>query len=378
MSSAFEDYQSLYTSGIIVFYAAISLLIQTFFYGIYFLLVPFSLYIMRQRRARAKNLVLCTIFMFTLSTAFWASSVIGFLVRLYAFFISESIPLAQAVYTWSALPNAIILLNYIITDAVVVWRAWVLCKDDHPKLLLLPMIALGFTTISVIGTIVIRVTLIALQVTGRTDNPDSLPLTGGINITQVGGFFMSLLTNILATSIISHKAWKHRQLIKHVLYDDPETTTTSKVQHILALLVESGLLYITSGITVLIAVLVRLPVVGTIGDIYMPINGQIVGIYPTIVLVIVSMQRSMDTTTFMPQGPSSVDLEFAVPAPRLNPTSSTATMSTMRSLSSSSSHRTMADGSTTDHNYVLNLPDGIIGKSLGVMTRFDLEHNKSQ
>ena len=31
-----------------------------------------------------------------------------------------------------------IVLQYALTDGVVVWRAWVICRDDHRKLLTAP------------------------------------------------------------------------------------------------------------------------------------------------------------------------------------------------------------------------------------------------
>lgn len=100
---------------------------------------------------------------------------------------------------------------------------------------------------------------------------------------------VSLLTNILSTSIVGLKAWKHRQWIKHDL--KLAHTKTSRSEKVLVLLIESGLFYCISGVssiqsglftlaltkrqaTVLICSVVRLPV-GTLGDIYTPVNVQI-------------------------------------------------------------------------------------------------------
>ncbi|KAK0243188.1 hypothetical protein EDD85DRAFT_319644 [Armillaria nabsnona] len=47
--------------------------------------------------------------------------------------------------------------------------------------------------------------------------------------------------------------------------------------------------------TVLIATLIRLPY-GTLGDVYTPVNIQFAGIYPTIVLLLVSRQGALNET----------------------------------------------------------------------------------
>ena len=57
-----------------------------------------------------------------------------------------------------------------------------------------------------------------------------------------------------------------------------------------------SLLYIQ--VTVLVATVIRLPE-GTLGDLYTPVNVQIAGIYPSIVLLLVNHERSLDRTIFI-------------------------------------------------------------------------------
>ncbi|PSR77963.1 hypothetical protein PHLCEN_2v7621 [Hermanssonia centrifuga] len=75
----------------------------------------------------------------------------------------------------------------------------------------------------------------------------------------------------------------------------------------MALIIESGIIYCISGAFALFATFIRLPY-GTLGDIYTPINVQIAGIYPTIVLVLVGLERSMNDTTF----PNSIQVDAAL------------------------------------------------------------------
>jgi len=294
MSSSTDTCQSTHEDGIAVIFDVLSLIFQSLLYGVFAVLLPYSLYKIRHRKAKVNILMKSIIFMFTLSTICWIMTVIAVILRIHAYFVAPSSTNLRNSAILITITNAIILVNYIITDGVVVWRAWVLCKDDHPVLVKIPIALLIITAVSVAGTIVIRGILIVFQLNGEYTTEANAQLSIAIDVSQVAGFAMSLLTNVVATSVIAHKAWKHRQLLKNVLSDGG----TSKVQKILELLLESGGLYILSGIVTLIAILTPLPNVGTVGDVYMPINGQIVGIYPTLVLVLVGMQRSMDNATF--------------------------------------------------------------------------------
>lgn len=214
--------------------------------------------------------------------------------------------------------------QYVFTDAIVVWRAWVLCRVEYRKTLFVPIAFLLLTSrtllqlvlsfsfisrevpaVSVFTTIGIRT---ATYFTAAGPNaPSSNPLIHALDICQVSNLVWSLLTNITATAIISHKAWyvraplkirliiwltlyrRHRLVIKEGLTNIRNKTTRS--ERILALLIESGFLYCISGVslvypqfethaltflkaTVLLATVIHLPF-GTLGDIYTPINIQI-------------------------------------------------------------------------------------------------------
>ncbi|EJD43360.1 hypothetical protein AURDEDRAFT_167442 [Auricularia subglabra TFB-10046 SS5] len=74
--------------------------------------------------------------MFMVSTAFWAASVAKFLFRIKAHFIFPSLVLKNSPNV--AFLNAAMLVNYVIADAVVVSRAWTLCREESPHLVYVP------------------------------------------------------------------------------------------------------------------------------------------------------------------------------------------------------------------------------------------------
>ncbi|KAJ4498555.1 hypothetical protein C8R41DRAFT_864735 [Lentinula lateritia] len=223
-------------------------------------------------RAR-KILFGMTVFMFLLSTANWIASISTLIQLLQAWFLAPD-PDSRSVPTYLPFFSALILVNYILTDGVVVWRAWVLCSVDGTKSLMMCFFMLGLATVSVCTTIVIRIILL---IDKRRSPELNSRLTQGIDVTQVATLVLSLATNSLATFLISLKAWR------------------SKAGKIFALLIETGIIYSISCLTVLMSTLIPLKE-GTLGDLYTPVNTQLAGIYPIVVLVLVTQNHTLDRT----------------------------------------------------------------------------------
>ncbi|KAE9387126.1 hypothetical protein BT96DRAFT_838091, partial [Gymnopus androsaceus JB14] len=180
---------------------------------------------------------------------------------------------------------------YSLTDGVVVWRAWVLCRNDSRAAYMYPFSSSAvLSVISETATIVIRIALTATPASNTTVNAH---LSRAIDITQVANLALSLLTNLTATTTVSLKAWYsilYCVSSSCMFFSGPSQPKTGKV---LVLIVESGVLYSISLITVLIATVIPLPL-GTLGDLYTPVNCQLAGIYPLIVLIMVNKERTLD------------------------------------------------------------------------------------
>jgi len=116
-----------------------------------------------------------------------------------------------------------------------------------------------------------------------------------IDIAQVSNLVLSLLTNIIATSIIATKSWKYRKSLISYNVDGYTSTLASKA---LGFLVESGMLYILLGAIAFASTFIRL-CFATLGDILMPVGVQFAGIYPIIVLLVVDLFKS---TSYLPSG----------------------------------------------------------------------------
>ncbi|KAK7433472.1 hypothetical protein VKT23_015480 [Stygiomarasmius scandens] len=289
-------YEEIREGGFLILYHSGHVLVivpQTLVYSMYASLMPIATYIMLKRGLRTKTqkfLFGMSLFMFVLATVYWTLSFAS-LIRLIQIWFFE--PWATEKQSELFLPmwNAIILLNYVLTDGVVVWRAWVLCQDYSRKFLYLAIFFLICSAFSVTATIIIRL----LLYTTEENSPVHHDLARAIDITQVANLVLSILTNVTSTSIISVKAWRFRRVLKQMLRVAKRRRTSGS--RIMMLLVESGIIYCLSCITVLVATLIPLER-GTLGDIYTPVNVQLAGMYPVVVLLFVNGEYSLEQTEF--------------------------------------------------------------------------------
>ncbi|KAH8103609.1 hypothetical protein BXZ70DRAFT_742410 [Cristinia sonorae] len=323
----------MYNSGHVI-----GIIPQSILYGIYSCLISMSSYMMLKKGLKTKSrrfLFGMTLAMYAYATLYMVMSTANLILFIKGWFLDIEArgPHGDAIQLFSAIG----LINYVLTDGVVVWRAWVLCRDDSRNGLMVSLGFLALACLSVTSTIAIRIGLFV-----ATKGQLNKHLSRAIDITQVANLVFSLLTNFTATSIVALKAWRHRRFFTEMRVRDSKTHSS----RIMALLIESGFFYCISLITVLVATVIRLPV-GTFGDLYTPVNVQLAGIYPIVVLLLVNHERSLDHTMFV----NSVAVHVSGMASTGNPTRSAARpMSTVLfrsnpSRASSQSHTTITSES---------------------------------
>ncbi|KAI0056933.1 hypothetical protein BV25DRAFT_1920576 [Artomyces pyxidatus] len=268
----------------------ISTLFLGLFYGAYIVLMIGSVYTLIRRQGgelQSKP----SIAMLSLIGIMFSAATIAFALQLPPFLrqLPSLIDPTVAGTPWSNRRTNIIVsvgavsvrINYVLSDAIVVWRALVLWGSDFKIFAILAIFMLGTTAAA--GT---DVGLSLAQLFGTLDVVDdqSAVKGGERSLILVGP---TLGTNVVATSLIAYKAWRHRAFIRENLIG---LSSVTKVQKILALLVESGIIYCIVWIFYLLASFRVFPAVGfAVMD---SIMVQIAGIYPTIIIVLVSLQKS--------------------------------------------------------------------------------------
>ncbi|KAF9254754.1 hypothetical protein L218DRAFT_951312 [Marasmius fiardii PR-910] len=177
--------------------------------------------------------------------------------------------------------EALFLINMIVGDSIVIWRAWVLCQNSRfQKLVYLPIVML---LTSFVFTIV---ALDCLFLNGF-GNDSSIPAGSKMcRWSEAIAWGLSLATNILSTGSIAIIAWQHRQFMKEHLRGG-ESRTLTRSERVLFILVESGFIYCLFWSNTQRDFITFLKVfLDAVGD-------QISGLYPTCIIILVNMQQSM-------------------------------------------------------------------------------------
>ncbi|KAI0254092.1 hypothetical protein BJV78DRAFT_1280488 [Lactifluus subvellereus] len=272
-------------------YRVIVVLGQTLVYGIYLSLISILTYVMTRNglETQTHRIVFALMwFMFALSTMYWISSVVGTFWIIVAWF-STLDPSTHNAPIWPSMFTTVLLINYIITDGVVVWRTWVLCADQSRAVLMIPVVTLIIDFFFYATAVGVRGASSIVRPPGHLKTHRNF--TNIIYVAQAGHLGLSLLTNVLATSIIAFKAWKHRKSLSEVFGHK-----TSQASRILSLLIESGMLYIVIGVFSFASVFIHLPG-HTLADIFQPVAVQLAGMYPIAVLLLVRRRAANDTVT---------------------------------------------------------------------------------
>ncbi|KAJ7495839.1 hypothetical protein B0H11DRAFT_2000814 [Mycena galericulata] len=294
--------QSFKSVGETLMYIIFDLVAQTFFFGVYTVLVFLSTRTLLKRGLKTQtNYVMFSVisFMYLLSAAYWAYSIAEVADRMSFYISAPQNPLGSIkisnhdnVTEWSPLFNAVILMNFVLSDGVVVWRARVICHGKLRKYLWFTIVFLLLTATAVLITIGFRAT--AFVESPIANLPKGNFLNPGINILQISALSLSLASNVSATAVVGVTVWRHRRILRSAF---GEGQTKTRAGQTLVLVVESGVLYCIFALTLLLACLIRLPH-GTLGDLYTPISVLIAGAYPPIVILLVSVKPSLNEPHF--------------------------------------------------------------------------------
>ncbi|KAJ7680706.1 hypothetical protein DFH06DRAFT_1315450 [Mycena polygramma] len=287
-SLASDSTDSMLSEGNSVMYYTFGLVAQTLVFGkdLYY-----SDFHVDSDAATRINTIMFSItsFMYLLAAAYWGYSLfyVGDRIQVYIKLSTNERDFSSgtdAIRRLSPLFNALITMNYALSDGIVVWRAWVICLRGHRKYMCIPFFFLFLTSVAVLSTIMIRI---------ANFNSSWMPhLAAIINISQMTAVGASVISNLSSMGVVGATLWRHWRTIRVAFPDRKQGTN---MNHTLALVVESGVLYSISAISLLLFSVIpgKLPTGNTLGDLYTPINVQLAGAYPAVVLLLVSSHGSL-------------------------------------------------------------------------------------
>ncbi|KAG6811085.1 hypothetical protein H0H92_009044 [Tricholoma furcatifolium] len=279
-------------------------------YGIYLILMSFLIGIFHQRQAKYRHsnafLMVVTVLMFLGGTLFLSLDTTDLVRRMQIIMINNpdetlqtkldraNDQLKKTVWTGEML----FIFMLILGDSVVVWRTWTVYKG-HRQWLVIP---LG----TWLGSLIAGLFELGCDIHTDWAITDLNPSAASVGAetcahADLSSYTLSYVTNIFCTLLIAYKAWLHRKLMSKYLGEARRKTAVEKV---LTLLLESGFVYIV--IYTLQAVPIygaQLTSAGLIAfNVVNAIIQQAMGMYPTVIIILVRMHKSLWDTTEVSQG----------------------------------------------------------------------------
>ncbi|KAJ7591742.1 hypothetical protein C8J56DRAFT_1046075 [Mycena floridula] len=175
--------------------------------------------------------------------------------------------------------DSLLRLNWILSDAVVVWRAWALWPKHRPIQIILIVCMLAS-----IATVTADMARISLSFFGKGPQVGSGPFRLLLTLAP-------LITNITATVLMSVRAWQYRRNVS-----TPGLTKNGLVEKTLFFLVESGFVYCIIWIVFMSTEISSTVPAENISGIMSGMYISLAGMYPTIVIIIVAMEKSCADT----------------------------------------------------------------------------------
>ncbi|KAH9980371.1 hypothetical protein BGW80DRAFT_1556939 [Lactifluus volemus] len=257
--------------------------IEGFFFGLYTALFAFSTFFTLRKdlsnRTRYAMLAVSVI-MYAISATHWS-------------FVFATALRSLRIGNWAAtVPEQMVILylprfNYILSDGIVLWRAWLLW-DRRVMLFILPFL---FLVCIFVFTIVDLIFMSGGLITYLMHHEN----TGNAFMWAILGFIVG--TNLWATSLMFIRAWQHRRFLRSVFGNE---NAKSKAEKTLSFLVESGAIYLCYWVAVVTLGACRISWATYLDS----SNTQIMGVYQTAIVVVISMRLSATDILSRPGGES--------------------------------------------------------------------------
>ncbi|KAF9463474.1 hypothetical protein BDZ94DRAFT_613211 [Collybia nuda] len=304
-------------------------------YGVYLILMGFlvvGVFSERNFKMRGSNifLSLVTALMFFGGTIFLCLDVSDLVRRMQIIMVNNpeetnlQLKLDQAnealkKLVWTG--QMLFIFMFILGDSVVVWRTWTICFSRRK------WVAIPIATW--IGSTIAALFELGCDVHTHWAITDLSPSAASVGAetcknADISSYTLSYVTNILCTMLIAYQTWGHRKLMKRCLGAEHRST---QVEKILTLIVESGSLYIV------LYTLQAVPIYGAdltpagrmAFNVVNAVVQQAIGIYPTVVIILVKMQKSLWETAELASTLSHSRMKFnprpaSIPDSRLTET----------------------------------------------------------
>ncbi|KAF7376474.1 hypothetical protein MSAN_00063100 [Mycena sanguinolenta] len=271
----------------IVIQFVFGLVAQTFVFGAYTLLICLSTRMLRKRGLKAwdnRAMLMIILFMYLLAAGYWASTIAftADLLRAHVNVTAVFITGRDEIIQWLPLFNAIALINFIISDGVVIWKARAICQHQLKKYL---WISMGFLVLAAIAVVLTISFIMVLE-----NRPESVSLDP--RLVQAFVLGLSLLSTLSATALLVVTARRNQPISSMDFGKD------TKSGQVLTMATTVGLIYSLLTLLALISAFISLPHGGVLAEIYYPISFYIASAYPPIMVLLIETSCSLTETSF--------------------------------------------------------------------------------
>ncbi|KAI0301624.1 hypothetical protein B0F90DRAFT_1817086 [Multifurca ochricompacta] len=250
------------------------------FFGVYIILTftAIHLLIRRERTVTTIVMMVLTIVMFGVSTTYFALDCV---------LVSDGVLNPQkypgiVIDLWSAKTTTQIIcqgINSVLGDSIVIWRAWVVWGRQL-YVVIIPLAFLLGVAFSSFG--------MAFAQSRASTDPNYLTLFEKSMIVLP---CLTLATNVAATTLVLWRVCAlHFSMKKLEHHGTAASHGTVQYRRLLKILIESGGLYCLTWLLLLCFILSGSPA----AHVCLSIIGQLTGIYPTLIIVLVSLNLTQD------------------------------------------------------------------------------------
>ncbi|KAI0309434.1 hypothetical protein OF83DRAFT_65634 [Amylostereum chailletii] len=294
-------------------------IVETALFAIFTVLICIStcICISKGLRSRPNRILLAlTLVMYTASATLWATDLKLMWNELNIFLPELLSPLGsldaleEMNHNLSFAGNTISLVNFLLGDAVVLWRACVVW--NWRKAVVVVAISI-FTCLTGFNILYILSDVLPYFPSA----PRSLvSVTNHSGLISIVTFSVSAFANVWATSMVALKVWIYRRDIRRYLQNK---TSKGALESVLMMLVESGIVYSICMVLLIPPTIPSTSLYSSVFFIYWgdSVLNQISGIYPTSVIVLVALQKMHrdHQFSFLDKGPDAT-LPFSVRVPQ--------------------------------------------------------------
>ncbi|KAI0324669.1 hypothetical protein GY45DRAFT_1375361 [Cubamyces sp. BRFM 1775] len=304
MSSSDSDAAIWKDIGTNLLNSFVAVTVETFFIAVYSILVLETARLLLRRTRTRVSVYTCIVvlIMFGLALALWIIDIHNLVTIIQMTLLSTSTAPLSDVYSravrktlrLASVEDVVYSYMTILGDTIIIWRVYAFWSRGKEKLVLIVPIAFLFGSISTSMMLSYCAARLGADITlGTYQHPAFCR-----NI-QTASYLTTLTTTGVATILIGYKAWAYRKL--HLgAFGTTSRHTQTRTQKIMLLLLESGVIYMcVFAVQVIMSVpsvnngIEKQPALALALTIYQYCLSLIVGIYPTIIVVLVNSKHSL-------------------------------------------------------------------------------------